>query len=112
MITPGAVFPVFIAVWAALGIGGFVFFTRTKDIALKRRTFPRFVIGAGVLFGLVIAAMAPWPAVLLFTPFIGAITWLNIRMTRFCDACGKTLIHQMWWSKMNFCPFCGAKLIE
>jgi hypothetical protein len=110
MVTPGAVFPVFFFVWVALAIGGFVFFTTNKDAARKRRLFPRLAIGAGAAFGLVIAAMAPWPAALLFIPFIGVITWLNIRMTRFCDACGRTLINHAWWAKMNYCPYCGAKL--
>jgi hypothetical protein len=54
--------------------------------------------------------VVPWPATLLFVPFIGLITWLNIRMTRFCDGCGKILINQQWWTRMNFCPYCGRKL--
>ena len=54
--------------------------------------------------------MAPWPAALLFLPFIAVIIWLNIRMMRFCDACGKMMINHQWWSTMNFCPYCGAKL--
>lgn len=112
MIAPAAVLPVFVVVWAALAVGGFVFFARNKDAARKRRYFPRLAIGAGALFALVIASMAPWPATLLFLPFIGVIAWLNIRMTRFCDGCGRTLINQAWWSKMNFCPYCGVKLLD
>jgi hypothetical protein len=112
MVEPKAVFPVFFFVWVALGIAGFLFFTLNKDVALKRRLFPRLAIGAGVLFSLVIAAMAPLRAALLFIPFIGVITWINIRMTRFCDACGRTLINQQWWAKMRFCPYCGVKLAE
>jgi hypothetical protein len=81
-----------------------------KDVALKKRIFPRMAIGAGAFFAAVIALMAPWKAVLLFAPFIALITWLNIRMTRFCGVCGKMLINHQWWSSMNFCPHCGAKL--
>ncbi len=110
MVTPGAVFPVFVVVWAALGLVSYLFFARNKDVALKKRIFPRLAIGAGAAFGLVISLMAPWPAVLLFFPFIGLITWLNIRMTRFCDGCGKMLINHQWWTTMNFCSHCGAKL--
>lgn len=110
MIAPAAVIPVFIAVWAALAVGGVWFFALNKDAARKRLYFPRFAIGAGVLFGLVIAVMAPLPAILLFVPFIAFITWLNLRMTRFCDGCGRTLINQAWWARMNFCPYCGKKL--
>jgi hypothetical protein len=108
--TPAAVLPVFAVVWAAFAIGGFLFFARNRDAARKRRYFPRLAIGAGVVFALVIAFIVPWPALFLFIPFIGVIVWLNIRMTRFCDACGRTLINQAWWSKMLFCPYCGEKL--
>lgn len=110
MITPAAVIPAFVAAWAALTIGGFLFFARNKDAARRRAFFPRLAVGAGVLFGLLIAGTAPWPATLMFLPFIGIVTWLNVRMTRFCDACGRTLISQAWWAKINFCPYCGEKL--
>jgi hypothetical protein len=111
MIAPGTVFPLFFAVWIALAAGGFLFFTSNKDVALKKRWFPRLAFGAGALFALVVFLMAPWPAALLFAPFIALITWMNIRMTRFCDACGRILINHQWWSKMNFCPYCGSKLV-
>lgn len=112
MLEPKAVFPGFFVLWIALAIGGFLFFNLEKDAAQKRLYFPRFVVGAGALFALVIALIAPWPAALLFLPFIGLISWLNIRMTRFCDACGRTLINQQWWTKMSYCPYCGKKLPE
>jgi hypothetical protein len=112
MVTPGAVFPVFFVIWAALAVGSLIFFTSNKDVALKKRVFPRLVIGSCAVFGLVIFIMAPWPAALLFAPFLALIAWLNIRMTRFCDACGKMLINHQWWSTVKFCPFCGAKLPE
>ena len=112
MITPAAVIPVFLVVWVALAAGGFMFFAFNKDVARKRLYFPRYVIGAGVLFGLIIAFMAPLPATLLFLPFIALISWLNIRMTRFCGGCGRLLINQQWWVRMKFCPYCGEKLPE
>ena len=110
MPAPREIFPAFFVIWIALSLGGTLFFVFSKDLALKKALFPRLTIGAGVLFGLAVATAAPWPAALLFAPFIALISWLNIRMTRFCDACGRMLINQMWWSKMAFCPYCGTKL--
>ena len=112
MFTPANVFPVFFVFWIALAAGGFLFFVFNKDVALKKRVFPRLVIGAGAVFGLVIFIAAPSPVALLFAPFIALITWLNIRMTRFCAACGKMLINHQWWLRMAFCPYCGAKLSD
>ncbi len=111
MVEPRSIFPFFF-IWAILGLGSFLFFAKSKDVSLKKRVFPRIAIGAGVLLWLVIAASAPWQVLLFFTPFLGAVTWLNIRMTRFCDACGTILINHQWWSQMKFCPYCGAKLPE
>lgn len=112
MLEPKAVFPVFFVLWIALAVGGFLAFHLEKDVAQKRLYFPRYAIGTGALFALVIALMAPWPAALLFLPFIALISWLNIRMTRFCDGCGRMSINQLWWQKMNYCAYCGKKLPE
>ena len=112
MLEPKALFPGFFVLWIALGVAGFYFFHVEKDAARKRLYFPRFMIGAGALFALVVALLIPWPAVLLFLPFVALITWMNIRMTRFCSACGKTIVNQQWWTKMRYCPYCGEKLPE
>ena len=43
-------------------------------------------------------------------PVSGLIAYLNIKLTRFCDHCGKTLISQNWFSPWRYCPACGSKL--
>src|SRR3569832_601005 len=106
MLEPKVVMPGFLVLWRALAAGGFLIFQLEKDAAKKRRYFPRFAAGAGALFALMIALMAPLPAVLLFLPFIALITWLNIRLTKFCGGCGKTIINQQWWTTMSYCPYC------
>jgi len=111
VLEPKTVFPVFFVIWIALGILGLVYFNSDKSVAEKRRYFPRFVIGAGALFALVVFLMVPWGAGLLFAPFVVLVTWMNLRMTRFCD-CGRVVVNQTWWRKMIYCPFCGKKLDE
>ena len=104
--------PSFFAVWVVLSLGSVLFFTTSKDLALKKWVFPRLVAGSGAVFALLVGLTAPFPLFLFFAPFVALIVWLNIRMTRFCDACGRMLINHMWWSQMIYCPRCGAKLPE
>jgi len=49
----------------------------------------------------------PWA--LLCAPVFAIAGFAMYKMTKFCDSCGKMLDNR-GWSKMNFCPRCGAKL--
>lgn len=108
---PAAIVPVFFATWIVLGFTGFYFFQYKKDLDFKRKWFAWYVIGVSALFTAFVTLMARRvEAFLLVAPASALIAWLNIRMTKFCPACASTLINQMWWTKMSFCPRCGAKL--
>src|ERR1700737_2781954 len=86
------------AVWIVIGIGATCFFFGSKNAKLKRRVFPWFVIGAGATFVVyVILTTDRSPFELLFFPVIGLITFLNIRMTKFCDSCGAMIFNQTWF---------------
>ena len=102
----------FAIVWVILGISSFLFFHLNRDAALKRRIFPIFVISVGVVFGCFVAYMSRGYLQVLFVaiPMISLITFLNLRKTRFCDACGRTLYQQPIFSRSQFCPRCGAQL--
>lgn len=105
------VFPIFFGVWIVLGLISAGFFFFNNNAALKRKVFPPFVIGVGVLF-LAFVALMGFPAGMFFiiVPAIVLITFLNLRSTRFCNACGKTLINQNFLSAPKFCSKCGAAL--
>jgi hypothetical protein len=101
----------FLMFWLLLGIGGRRFFDLNRDVALKRRLLPIFMIGMAVLFLVGAVFDSGRPAVLAgITPMLGVIVWLNIRATRFCDACGRTAMVRAGWKRPEFCSQCGAKL--
>ncbi|MGD9636839.1 MAG: hypothetical protein AB7G28_16450 [Pirellulales bacterium] len=107
------IFPIFFGVWLVLGISSAAFFYFNRNATLKRKVFPPFVIFVGVLFltfaGLMGPAREPFFLVVII-PFVALITFVNIRNTRFCDACGKTLVSQNPFTRPKFCSSCGADL--
>ncbi|PYN32488.1 MAG: hypothetical protein DME01_21410 [Candidatus Rokuibacteriota bacterium] len=86
----------FVASWGLLGIGGFFLFYVGKNAAFKRRYFPWFAGLTGLLF-VGIAASAGVPVVMLgiLLLFAALITYLSIRGTQFCSACGKTVSQEI-----------------
>ena len=106
-------FVVFVLVWSLLGLTSFLFFHFNRHTALKRRILPTFVIGVGALFlGVVYYFIgSQHPLVFVFAvPAVAAISFMNIRMTRFCESCGRTLHRQPLFWKPSFCSHCGAEL--
>ena len=112
--TPGPPleFVVFMICWIILGIASFVFFQFNRNAALKRRIWPPFIIIIGFIFGSFVWHMSGGRSeVLLFmVPAIVIISVLNIRLTRFCQSCGRTLHAQPFSSVGSFCKYCGATL--
>jgi hypothetical protein len=102
------VFPIFFGTWVALGILGSYLFIIRNDYEFKVKYFKYFVILVGVLFIGFAAAMAPPPEVfLVMVPLVILFTIVNIKCTRFCRNCGKT-INAFYFAA--FCPKCGKKL--
>lgn len=107
----GGIFPVFYVVWISLGLAGFFLFYLSKDVTFKKKYFPWYVVLAGFLFvsfGLI--SGLPLRLLYIMVPAVALITFLNIRSTKFCDSCGRTMIDQNWFSKVEYCAKCGAKL--
>lgn len=107
------VFPIFMGVWIVLGIFSTAFFFLNNDAALKRKVHPPFVIGVSILFlGFVVLMGTPRNVFFycIFVPAIVLITFMNLRNTKFCNTCGKTLINQNPFVRPRFCSKCGASL--
>jgi len=105
------IFPIFFVVWFALGVAGFFLFYLSKNVRFKRRYFPWYLIFGSVLFifcGLGLGV--PSEMFYFMVPAVALITYLNIRSTRFCDGCGRTLINHALFTRVEYCPKCGAKL--
>jgi len=110
---PPPEFIAFMVLWVLLGLGSFLFFHFNRNAALKRRVWPVFIVAIGlILGGFVYFSMGrEQPLVLYFmVPAILLISFFNIRTTRFCDSCGRTLHRQPVFSRAQFCPQCGAEL--
>lgn len=103
------IFPVFVAVWFALGIGSTCYFLINKNAAQKRKVFPRFMACAYLLFVGFMALIAP-VSVLFFAPAAIAFYFINLQTVKFCDACGRTLFNQNPFTPPAYCSKCGTKL--
>jgi hypothetical protein len=107
------IFWVFFAVWVALGVGSSAFFYLSRNAAVKRRLMPPFMIGAGItflVFVLLLERDKSWDFLYIVAPMIILITIWNIRIFKFCDACGRTNQGANPFSPPAFCSKCGAKL--
>jgi hypothetical protein len=103
------VFPIFFGVWILLGVAGFRLFYVGRDVAFKRKYFPWYVGLAAVLFlGFGIATGLPLFGIAVMALFVALISYMNLRATRFCDACGCTVVQPMPFSRAEFCSRCGA----
>lgn len=108
---PEEIFPIFFGTWIVLGVIGGVIFFVGKDAKLKRKLWPPFVIGTSILFIFFVYLMGFGGEVMyIMVPAVILITFLNLRSTKFCDSCGKTVINQNIISKSEFCSKCGSKL--
>lgn len=104
-------FPAFFVIWVLMGLGVSTFFSLSRNAALKRRVWPYVSVATGLVFvGFAVTMGFPQQGLLLMVPFVALITLLNVRATKFCDACGKTVRDQNLFSPMKFCPKCGAQL--
>jgi len=107
---PETIVPIFFGTWIVLGIATGLFYWR-GSLEAKRRWHPRIAFGVGGLFVLFVWLMEPHSHFLfLVVPAVLLISFLNWKFTRFCPACGKTLVQNPPWSKMTYCTKCGARL--
>jgi hypothetical protein len=95
----------------AISLFAWFYFRGNKDVGRKKLFHRRIVIIGGATFFLLIALSGmPWPFLLIAGAFIALIMYMNIRNTMFCGSCGRTTYNYEWWSRIEFCSKCGAKL--
>jgi hypothetical protein len=102
------IFPIFVAVWVLIAIATSLLHLR-GSLETKRRWHPRITVAVGVLFLAFVASVAPARALYLVVPAVALITYLNLKVIRFCSACGATL-RQAGFRAPVHCSRCGAKL--
>jgi len=102
-------FDLFFTVWIVLGIASAAFFYGSNNVGLKRKIFPLWILFVGSLFLFFVSYTQghfSWFPVLP----IALITFLNIKNTKFCAACGKTQINRSLTAPQKFCSNCGSPL--
>ncbi|MFH1093362.1 MAG: hypothetical protein V1739_04300 [Candidatus Omnitrophota bacterium] len=110
---PDIIVPIFIGTWIVLGILSFYLFIIKNNYNFKVKYFKYFIILTGCLFAGFISLMGmPWQVHILVIPSLILISYLNIKFTKFCKNCGKTIIINMLFGKIKFCPHCGNELIN
>ncbi len=102
--------PWLFALWAACGVGAFLFFRRSRNARHKRALWNGLMIGGNAVFiGVAWLAGAPgyFIALAAVVAVIGARR--SMAMTRFCDACGGNHF-PMDGQPQDACRHCGASL--
>jgi hypothetical protein len=103
--------PVLIIIGAVWVISGFSFFSFSKDAKTKRKWWPWFHIVIAILLACIVYEIgAPASFMAIAAVMITLLTLINIRTTKFCDACGGTLSRQNLFFPPKNCSRCGAKL--
>jgi hypothetical protein len=117
----GLVMPIYFSVFFLIFVIGIILFKINKNMALKRKIFPIWIITTySILGGLMvwfcistqgkISAHSIIISLVFVIPATVLIGYLNIKNTKFCDSCGRMLQNPNWFSKMDYCPKCGSKL--
>ena len=104
-------FPILAVVWILFGAAGALLFYVSKNVKFKKKYFPWFVMLAGAMALCLALGMGFSVGMLFFMlPFVALVAILNIKLTKFCENCGSTIMNQMWATNFESCAKCGAKL--
>lgn len=107
---------IFISFWVVLVIFSIWFFGINRNASRKRRYYPLFIISSYALFAMVLIAIGilskkpEGPVYYIFIPALILIGYLNLKTTKFCDGCGRTVHNANWFTSMEYCLKCGSKL--
>jgi FtsH-binding integral membrane protein len=84
------------------------FFLGRSSAKFKQKVFYWYIgIGGILVMGWFLMLAGP-KSLLLFIPAYAIAAFISLKTTRFCDACGKTLMNQ--FVRARYCPRCGADL--
>jgi hypothetical protein len=99
---------VFLGTWIALAVLAVIAHFRATP-EFKIRWFPPFIVFVGVLF----VAFSWWlvrslESLYIAVPAAAIFTFLNLRYTRFCTACGYP--NRVWGRGVDYCYKCRLQL--
>jgi hypothetical protein len=111
-VTPEQVWPVFAGTWVVLIAASFLtFYPTSVSAALKKRLWPIFIVGVGVLFVFFSWLMGEGGTqFLIIIPAVVLISALNMVTVRFCPSCNAMQRSNTLFSTPKFCQKCGHAL--
>jgi hypothetical protein len=100
----------FLGMMLLLGVINVLVFLVNKNNGLKHPMLWQFVVCAAVLFLILVNVIGFPPGIFLLLALLTIFTLImNLRFIHFCNACGKTVIHNSLFTQTPQCPKCGAK---
>jgi len=105
---PDVIFPLFFIVWTVL-LGLVTLFYLKASLAAKRRWHPYVVVTGALVFLGFVTLIMPASSFVVIVPVVSLISFLNYKMTKFCNSCGATVVHQPW-RPLGACPKCGGRV--
>lgn len=106
---PELIFTVFLAVWIALLAAVSLFYSR-GSLAAKRRFHPFVVVGGALIFLGFVTLIMPASTFVVIVPAVALVSFLNYKMTKFCNTCGATVIQLPPWTASPTCLKCGGRV--
>jgi hypothetical protein len=106
---PELLFPVFIGVWIVLLVLVSLFYLK-GSLAAKRRFHPFVVGGAALLFLGFITLLMPASTFVVIVPIVALMSFLNYKITKFCESCGATTI-RVPGTPAVACRKCGSQVV-
>lgn len=101
---------IFIGVFVTLAFLNVVVFSIKRDVNFRKKYEP--IAGSiliAVFFLMPVVQFWPSPLVLIFPLVAGTVIFLGLKLTKFCDRCGKFRYNRQPFEKMNYCSVCGEK---
>ena len=106
---PDVILPLFLAVWLAL-LGFVSLFYLKASLAARRRWHPFVVIGSALVFLAFVTVILPASSFVVIVPAVALLSFLNYKMTKFCNTCGETVVQRPPWRALSACPKCGGRV--
>ena len=108
---PETVFLIAFATLAVLAIVYQLAVVKSQNVGLRKKLFLPLNIAVPVLMiGTMYLMNFPAIIILIAIPLATGVTLINIKITSFCETCGKPVISFFMFPKENFCSKCGSKL--
>ena len=102
----------YIVGWIVMVIVQIVLFNRKIPVERRKRFLRPWLFGISLLF-ILYTWVLPMPVIykILFSTIVALIGWLNLKATKFCEHCGKTLYNQSFKTKDSIlCKKCLSDL--